>query len=142
MNLVEVVLAGVLFTVSAGSSLQIWSLVSLGVAQEERRQQLADRLEGELVGLEALLRSQARRMLPVPTCGASAATLQALLAARTPAVGVQRQLRLLPEEDGLLVELTAEGFPLRRQRLYVPAALGLCVPAAPLMGPEVSPDHG
>jgi hypothetical protein len=142
MNLVEVVLAGILLTVSAGSSLQIWSLVSLGVAQEERRQQLAERLEGELVGLEAQLRSQGRRMLPASICGASAATLQALLAARTPVAGVQRQLRLLPEEDGLLVELTAEEIPLRRQRLYVPAALGLCVPAVPLTEPEASPDHG
>lgn len=142
MNLVEVVLAGVLFTVSAGSSLQIWSLVSLGVVQEERRQQLADRLEEELVGQEALLRLQGRRMLPAPTCGASAAALQALLAARTPGAGVQRQLRLLPQEDGLLVELTAEGLPLRRQRLYLPAALGLCVPAAAVTGAEAFAEHG
>jgi hypothetical protein len=121
VSLIEVLMAALVFSLSAGSSLRIWSLISMGVMQEERRQVLADRLDGELAGLEAMLR---------------------LLSARPRAVGVQRRLTRLPADDGLVLELAIEGLPLRRQRLLLPAALGLCqsppVPST-AMG---APSHG
>lgn len=135
MNLIEVLLAALLFSLSAGSSLRIWGLISMGVMQEERRQLLADRLDGELAALEASLRLQSRQALPPPPCGNTASSLQSLLSARPSPEGVQRRLTLLPADDGLLLELAIEGLPLRRQRLVLPAALGLCqstpsIPAA------------
>lgn len=126
MSLIEVLMAALLFSLSAGSSLRIWSLISMGAMQEERRQVLADRLDGELAGLEAMLRLQSRQALQPPPCGHAAASLQALLSARPSAEGVQRRLTLLPADDGLVLELAIEGLPLRRQRLLLPAALGLC----------------
>jgi hypothetical protein len=134
VNLIEVLMATLLFSVSAGSSLQIWSLISVGMVQEERRQVLADRLESELAALEATLRLQSRQALQPPPCGNAATSVQALLSSRPSAEGVQRRLTLLPANDGLVLELAIEGLPVRRQRLLLPAALGLCqsppVPAA------------
>lgn len=129
MNLAEVLIAAVLFTLSAGSSLQIWSLISLAAVEEERRQQLADRLDGELAGLDAWLRLQAQQAVAHPPCGQSAGSLQTLLVSRAPSAGVQRQTSLLAGSDGVLLELAIEGLPLRRRRLVLPAALGLCTPA-------------
>jgi hypothetical protein len=126
VNLIEVLLAALLFSLSAGSSLRIWSLIAMGVTQEERRQLLADRLEGELAALEASLRLQSRQTLEPPPCGNSATTLQTLLSSRPSSAGVERRLTLLPADDGLLLELAIEGLPHRRQRLLLPAALGLC----------------
>lgn len=126
MNLAEVLMAAMLLAMSAGSSLRIWSLISVSVIQEERRQQLADRLDGELAALEASLRLQNRQGSSPPPCGNSAAALQMQLNSRPSAAGVQRQLKLLPAEDGLLLELAIDGLPFRRQRLVLPAAMGLC----------------
>ena len=141
MNLIEVLLAALLFSLSAGSSLQIWSLVAMGVTQEERRQRLADRLEGELAALEASLRLQSRQTLQAPPCGNSATTLQTMLSSRPSSQGVERRLTLLPAEDGLLLELAIEGLPHRRQRLLLPAALGLCQSPAAEAAPA-PPIHG
>lgn len=139
MSLIEALIAGLLFTISAGSSLQIWSQLCLGVLQEERHQQLADRLEAELAALDASLRLRSRQTLQQPPCGNSATTLQTLLGSRPSAEGVERRLTPLPADDGVLLELTIEGLPLRRQRLYLPAALGLCSPAAPTPTPVPVP---
>lgn len=143
MNLIEVLVAALLFSLSAVSSLRIWNLIAIGVTQEERHQQLADRLEGELAALEASLRQQSRQTLPRPPCGNSATALQTLLRSRPSTEGVERRLALLPEDDGLLLDLAIEGLPLRRQRLLLPAALGLCQsPAAAADTPPAPQIHG
>ena len=126
MNLIELMVASSLVSVCALASLGLCSQISLAVLQEERRQHLADRLEGELAALEATLRLQSQRSARPSTCDIAAAELQALLASRPPGSGVQRRLQRLEREDGLLLELAIEGLPIRRQRLYMPAALGLC----------------
>lgn len=142
MNLMEVLIAALLFALSAGSSLRIWSLVSMGVMQEERQQQLADRLDGELAALEASLRLHSRQTLEPPPCGNSADSLRTLLSSRPSSAGVQRQLSLLPSQDGLLLELAIEGLPVRRQRLLLPAALGLCQPLPSATAAPAAPIHG
>lgn len=142
MSLSEVLMAALLFSLSAGSSLRIWSQIAVGVMQEERRQQLADRLDGELAALEASLRLQSLQRLPPPPCGNSAASLRTLLSSRPSSEGVERQLSLLPAQDGLLLELAIDGLPVRRQRLVLPAALGLCQTAAPTPTPTPTPIDG
>jgi hypothetical protein len=138
MSLIEGLIAALLFSLSAGSSLQIWSQLSLGVMQEERHQQLADRLDAELAAIDASLRLQSRQLLQPPPCGNTAAALQALLAGRPLAAGIQRQLTVLQAEESVLLNLTVEGLPIRRQRLYLPAALGLCsATAAPVPTPPL-----
>lgn len=135
MNLMEVMVATLLFSVSAGSSMRIWSLISSGEARQRHQQQQAERLEAELASQEALLRQQALQATDLPICGQGADRLVALLKARPARPGVLRRITRLDLEDGVLVELASEGASLSRQRLYRPAALGLCLPfpvAAPL----------
>jgi hypothetical protein len=142
VNLTEVLLAALLFSLSAGSSLRIWSLITVGVMQEERRQLLADRLDGELASLEASLRLHSRQSLQPPPCGNAATSLQTLLSSRPSGEGVQRRVTVLHADDGLLLELAIEGLPVRRQRLVLPAALGLCQSTPPtpgVLGPQI---HG
>ncbi|MFM7087281.1 MAG: hypothetical protein ACKOXO_09880 [Cyanobium sp.] len=137
MNLVDVLMAGLVFSIGAGSSLQIWSLVSVGVLQQEQRQQQADRLEEELAALEAVLRLQSRRTTPIAAgelpqrCQVAAAALHTWLVSRPLGAGVERRLTMLPDGEGVLLELAHTAGTWQRQRLYHPAAHGLCPPAAP-----------
>lgn len=131
MNLIEAMLAAVLFSCSAGSCLQLWGLLSLDAQRQHQRQQLAERLEGELVSLEAFLRQQPRREQALPPCGQGPEPLRSLLASRPARAGVYRQISVPGLDDALLVELSSEGSSLRRRRLYRAAALGLCLPSAP-----------
>lgn len=142
MSLMEVVIAAVLFTFSAGSSLQIWSQLSLGVMQQERHQQLADQLDAELAALDASLRLQSRQLLQPPPCGNSAAALRSQLSARPLAAGLQRQLTVLEGDEALLLDLAIDGLPIRRQRLYLPAALGLCSAPTASTGSSEPASHG
>lgn len=131
MNLIEVMLATVLFSFSAGSCLQLWGLISIEEQQQQQRQQQAERLEGELVSLEALLRQQPRGAGDLPLCAQGRERLASLLASQPPRAGVQRRITAVEQEDGLLLELAVDGSSLRRQRLYRSAALGLCLPPSP-----------
>lgn len=142
MNLIEVLMAALLFSLSAGSSLRILSQTTLGVMQEERRQQLRERLDGELAVLEASLRRLARQTPQPPPCGNTAASLRAQLSSLPSTAGVLRQLSLLPGQDGLLLELALEDLPVRRQRLVLPAALGLCQPSVATQPPQAPSLHG
>lgn len=135
MNLIEVMLATVLFSCSAASCLQLWGRLCLDAQRQQQRQQQAERLEGELVALEAHLRQQPRQVQALPPCGPGPEPLRSLLTAPPAAAGVQRQIMALGLEEGLLVELSIEGSSLRRQRLYRAAALGLCLPAGPATAP-------
>lgn len=142
MTLIEVLMAALLFSLSAGSSVQIWNQLSLGVMQEERHQQLADRLDAELAAVDASLRLQSRQLLQPPPCGNTAAALHSQLAARPLAAGLQRQLRVLEGEETLLLDLAVDGLPIRRQRLYLPAALGLCSTQAAGTATPAPAGHG
>lgn len=134
MSLLEGLIAALLFALSAGASLQIWSQLSVGVIQEEQQQQLADRLDAEVAAIDASLRLQSRQQLQPPPCGATVAALHDQLSTRPLAAGIQRQLTVLHADEALLLDLAVDGLRLRRQRLYMPAALGLCspIPSAPL----------
>lgn len=142
MNLIEVLMAALLFSLSAGSSLQIWSQLSQGVMREERHQQLADRLDAELAAVDASLRLQSRQLQQPPPCGNTATALHSQLASRPLAAGMRRQLSLLEGQEGLLLDLAVEGLPIRRQRLYLPAALGLCSASAAGTAAPAPASHG
>ena len=143
MNLMEVMMATLLFSVSAGSSMRVWSLISSGEAQQRLHREQAELLETELASQEAWLRQQALVATDLPVCGQGAERLVALLGRRPPRPGVQRRITRLDLEDGVLVELTGEHSSLLRQRLYRPAALGMCLPSpvpSPLSAAAGGPD--
>ncbi len=136
MSLMEVTVASCLLLGALSGSLQLWaSAVGMG-SSEERRQLLRERVEAELIGSEARLRFHSRALHPSADCLAQGRSLQAALAAYPLPEGLRRQLRLQDEGPLLEVSVDAEGLQEPRQRLWSPAAFGLCVTAAPPAAPE------
>ena len=136
MSLTEVLVASCLLLGALSGSLQLWAFaVGMG-SIEERRQLLREQVEAELIGSEARLRRLSRALSPSGDCQAQGRALQAALDAHPMPEGLRRQLRL--QEEGLLLEVSvdAEGLGEPRQRLWSPAAFGLCVTAAEPTAPE------
>jgi hypothetical protein len=134
MSLLEVVTGMVLFVMAAGSSLQLWALASAAAQEQDRRQQRLEQLEA------AVLRAERSPSSLAPShgdCAAAAQRLMNTLAAQPLAAGLERRLARSPAGDGVVLSLTAAGDPEPRQRLYMPAALGLC--GAPLVTVPVPP---
>jgi hypothetical protein len=83
----------------------------------------------------SLLRAEAAlRRLAVPApggdCASAADLLMGALAAAPLAPGLERNLQLSASGDGVVLSLAVEGEVEPRQRLFLPAALGLCGTAA------------
>jgi len=136
MSLTEVLVASCLLLGALSGSLQLWAFtVGMG-SEEERRQLLRERVEAELIGSEARLRLLSRALPPSGDCHAQGHSLQAALAASPVPEGLRRQLRLQDEGPMLEVSLDAEGLGEPRQRLWSPAAFGLCATAAAPAAPE------
>lgn len=126
MNLVEVLTSGLLFTLAAAASLQLWSLGATGSVRDGDRQLRLDRLEAELLGSEERLRQRARQGDAGSSCREAVTNLAEYLAAVPALADVERQQRATPDGRLLLVQVTLPSEAISRQRLYSPAALGLC----------------
>ena len=126
MSLLEVLIGSTVFAAAAGSSLQLWALAGAAAVAEERQQQRMEQAEAALLRAETAL-----RLLPPGGGDCSTATSQLLqvLAAAPLAPGLVRQLEASATGDGVVLRLVVEGEATPRQRLYVPAVLGLCGPA-------------
>ncbi|MEA5415403.1 hypothetical protein [Synechococcus sp. BA-132 BA5] len=126
MNLIEVLIGSVVFAASAGASLQLWALAGAAALAQERQQERMELAEATLLRAEAALRQQAPGG---GDCTTAAAQLRQRLAADPLAPGLARQLEPSASGDGVVLRLVVEGQTEARQRLYVPAVLGLCGPA-------------
>jgi hypothetical protein len=136
MSLTEVLVASCLLLGCLSGSLQLWAFaVGMG-SSEERRQLLRERVEAELISSEARLRLHSRALPPAGDCLAQGRSLQAALADYPMPEGLRRQLRLQDEGPLLEVSVDAEGLGEQRQRLWSPAAFGLCATAASPAVPE------
>ncbi|MDM7954446.1 MAG: hypothetical protein QUV07_14690 [Cyanobium sp. CZS 25K] len=126
MNLIEVLIGSTVFAASAGASLQLWALAGAAAMAEQRQQERMEQAEAVLLRAETAL----RRLAPGGVdCSTAATQLQDLLAADPVAPGLERQLLRSASGDGVVLRLAVEGEATARQRLYVPALLGLCGPA-------------
>lgn len=126
MSLLELLIGSTVFAASAGASLQLWALAGAAAVAEERQHQRMEQAEAALLRAETALRQL------VPGGGDCAtATTQVLqrLAADPLAPGLVRDLETSASGDGVVLRLAVEGEATPRQRLYVPAVLGLCGPA-------------
>jgi hypothetical protein len=131
MTLSEVLVASCLLLGCLTGSLQLWGM-AVGVSlAEERRQLLRERVEAELMASEARLRVLSRGRAPSRDCAVQGRSLQSDLDAYPLPAGVRRQLRSL--EDGQLLEVSVDADALEepRQRLWSPAAFGLCAAEVP-----------
>lgn len=124
MNLLEGMLATLVFCGSASASLQIWGLAAVATARHDQRRSLMDRLDAELLQTDRRLRREAAAILPTQDCGAAADALVARAATLPLPGGLQRQV-VRADRWVVLSVGTVGGDPPRR-RLYSPSALNLC----------------
>ena len=127
MTMAEVTLAAVILMGASSASLQIWSSSMAEIHSAQRRQLALNRIDGELILLQQRWQQLAQVGPLAPVCLAASEQLLALLQQAPQAAGVERELTLLPAEDGLLVTLRDQSEPsARRQQLVKPGALRLC----------------
>lgn len=130
MNLVEVIVAGAVFALAVGASAQIWAAAATATQQGEWRQSQLEAMERDRLQLQAAWSSQP----PLQTCGAALQQMQGLALQRPTAAGWSRRVALSPEGDLLEVQWSSSDGVLLRQRLYAPAAVGLCAGASEAAG--------
>jgi hypothetical protein len=133
MSIAELLTGSVVFSLSAGASLQLWALASAATLQQERLQQRMDQADAALISADVALRRFAAAAsvgggagARGGDCGEVADRLAQELAAMPAAPGLERQLQRPGAGDRVLLSLVVEGLTVPRQRLLVPAALGLC----------------
>jgi hypothetical protein len=127
MTIAEVTLAAVILMGASSASLQIWSSSMAEINSAQRRQLAFNRIDGELIILQKQWQQLAQLGPLDPSCLVASQQLLATLQQTPPGSGLDRQLTLLTDEEGLLVSLRDQNEPLaRRQQLVKPAALRLC----------------
>jgi len=131
MNLIEVVVAAALFLGACSGAAQMGASSAQAMTKGRLQGQQLEQIEAQFLAAAALLRQVEPSSDLNLTCDAAAQLLQSQLAASLPPVeaGVVRQLSLVPGSIHLQLTLAGEG-GLRRQRLYSPAAAGLCGPVS------------
>jgi hypothetical protein len=130
MNLVEVMVAGAVFALAVGASAHLWAAAATANQQGEWRQSQLQAIERDRLQLQAAWSSQP----PQVSCAVALQQMQGLAAQRPAGAGWSRRLALSPEGDLLHVQWSSSDGVLQRQRLYAPAALGLCDGASEAAG--------
>ena len=132
MHLIEVAMAGSVFVIASGSSMQLWSATAVRAHQLSSREQLEQQIEQDRIELHTLWRNELLNAPKTPstsTTGCAATAAQLLTVARTHTVvqSLRRALRLSPDGQALQVHWTASADPsIQRERAVSPAGLGLC----------------
>lgn len=140
MNLLEVLLAGVLFFGSSTASLLIWSRAVAALDADARRGALLEGLEAELQAAESRLREAALSQAPGLPCQQRQRQLLAALDRDPAAGGVTRQLEGDASAAAVRLLLGAEG--LERRRSYQAAAFGGCLEGLPPEAGSTAADPG
>jgi hypothetical protein len=133
MSLAEVIVAAAVFLGACSGAAQMGASSAEAMTQQRQQAQQLEQIEAQFVAVAPLLRA-ARSEAPEPggDCAAAAQWMQAALEAALPPLepGLNRQLSLSASGEQLQLTVAAGG-KLQRQRLYSPAAFGLCgAPAA------------
>jgi Tfp pilus assembly protein PilV len=126
MNLVEVLVAAVVFAGACGGSVQIVA-TSVGSLQRAVGQQgQMDGIDQDLLQLQARWRQEAAKNQPFSPCTAALAPMAEVAAQQPVPAGVSRDLR--PTADGLGLELISrvQNATVERHRLFSPAGFGFC----------------
>ncbi|MCP9840788.1 hypothetical protein KBY93_09090 [Synechococcus sp. J7-Johnson] len=134
MNLVEVMVAAVVFGLAANASAQLWGSSALWSQRAEQRQELMRRLDADLLRREHGLRRAALAVAPAADCAVAGDWLEAQLQAAATELPAGVTATLQREEDngagGLWLVLRSEHQAIERRRLFMAAAHGLCQPLA------------
>ena len=147
MHLIEVLMAGSVFAIASGSSMQLWSATAVRAHQLSTREQLEQQIEQDRLQLQTLWRNslQAQGQTATPTsqvapdgsqaiaaapdtgCTATAPQLLTLAASQPAQPSLHREIQLSSNGKALQIQWRAIGDPhIRRDRMVTPAGLGLC----------------
>jgi len=139
MHLIEVLVAGSVFAITSGSSLQLWSSTAVRAHQLTGREQLEQQIEQDRLQLQSLWRSSPQSQAlnepatadgeqakaptadglqdpaptidpaPPPGCAATAAQLLALASNRPAQPTLHRDIQLSPDGRALQIQWQARG---------------------------------
>ena len=143
MNLAEVLVAALVFSIAGGSSLRVWSGSAASSQSALLQEQWLLQIDADLQRSEGTLRQVATARGPLESCDAAVAFMQQAVVGEArahPGVGLPAAVarQVLPQRlqlDGASVAvlvlrygLTTPGAgpPLQRERLLAPQAYGLC----------------
>ncbi|MEY3735926.1 MAG: hypothetical protein RLZZ624_985 [Cyanobacteriota bacterium] len=143
MSLTEVIVASLVWSLTAVGVLQLWVASGRAHAEAQSDQQALQAIDADLLRLGARLQAQrAAQQPPSSDCGAATAALAQALAGQPLASlpGLSRQLDLAPTSLWVIYRFSQGERLQERRRWLVPEALGLCQsPAAGLQASAPSP---
>ena len=116
MNLAEVLVAALVFSIAGGSSLRVWSGSAASSQSALLQEQWLLQIDADLQRSEGTLRQVATARGPLESCDAAVAFMQQAVVGEARAVLVLRYGLTTP----------GAGPPLQRERLLAPQAYGLC----------------
>jgi hypothetical protein len=124
MQIVEVLVAAVVFSAASASSLQLWSQAAVSAEGAQRQALQLERIELDRLQLQAHWR---RDLGAEAACGDGGDAMKAVAVALPVPPQLQRELLPSPEPAGVLVRWRVASEPaLQRERLFTPAGLGVC----------------
>lgn len=131
MSLTEVIVASVVWSLTAAGVLQLWVASGRAHAEAQSDQQALEAIDADLLRLGARLQGQ-RSAQPPPSndCSAATATLAQALAGQPlpPLPGLSRRLDPAPTSLWVIYRFSQGERQLERRRWLVPEVLGLCRP--------------
>jgi hypothetical protein len=135
MNFADVLIGSLVFTLASGSSLQLTAGMGRSLVAQRADQERMEWIELELLAADQRLRNGAAlRPNPDPACADSAGLMLALIQApltQAPLTqplpaGLERQLDVNGPHQ-VRLSFSGAGTAVSRQRLFTPAAYGLCM---------------
>lgn len=126
MQLIELIMAAVVFSGAASCSLQLWGQAASGAHRAEHLEQLQQRIELDRLQLQAHWQ---RLLSAAPVCSSAVTEIVSIAAALPLPPQVQRRTRVDDHSAGVWVHWQATDTPgLERERLFTAAGLGFCPP--------------
>ncbi|MCP9915186.1 hypothetical protein [Cyanobium sp. ATX 6F1] len=138
MNFADVLVGSLVFSMASGSSLQLTAGMGRSLLEQRADRQRSERIELELLAADQRLRQGAAQIPSAdPACADPAGLMVALIQApqaQAPLseplpAGLERRLEAVGPQQVRLSFMGA-GPMTARQRLFTPAAYGLCAPGA------------
>lgn len=134
MNIADVLIGSLVFSLASGSSLQLTAGMGRSLVAQRADQERMERIEAELLAADQRLRQAAAQLSGADaSCADPAglmvaliqASLQAPLGEPLPA-GMERHLEVVSPQQ-VRLSFSGAGTAVSRQRLFTPAAYGLCM---------------
>lgn len=135
MNVADVLIGSLVFSLASGSSLQLTAGMGRALVAQRADQERMERIEAEFLAADQRLRQTAAQLSSAdPACADPAGLMVALIqASQTQAplaqplpAGMERRLEVVDPQQ-VRLSFRGAGTAVSRQRLFTSAAYGLCI---------------